>query len=311
LDGSKFTLVRDGGAYVSAAAADRIIASSDGNAALLYIYLLRHGTLEENAAARALGRTVREVQGAAERLCAMGLISQQAANRKLPSDEIPQYTNEDIVSRSQEDAAFRAVVDEAQGVLGKKLSGADLKTLFGIYDYLGLPAEVILLLINYCVTRVRAKYGPGRVPTMRTIEKEAYSWSNQEIITLDRAEEYLDKMRQRGEKLTDVRARLGIHDRVFTPSERQYVESWLEMGFSPEAIAIAYDRTVTRKGKIIWAYMDSIIRSWQEKGLHTPEEIAAGDSAQKPASRRPSASAETEKKDVAYLKKLMDEMNVE
>ena len=42
-------------------------------------------------------------------------------------------------------------------------------------------------------------------------------------------------------------------------------------------IALAYDRTVTRTGKLAWAYMNSILRSWAEKELFTAEAVEKGD----------------------------------
>ena len=47
------------------------------------------------------------------------------------------------------------------------------------------------------------------------------------------------------------------------------------LGFSAGARELAYDRTVLKTGRLQWKYMDSIVRSWHGKGLHTPEEIAA------------------------------------
>ena len=37
---------------------------------------------------------------------------------------------------------------EAEKALGRVLSDNDLRVLFGIYDHMGLPADVILLLLN-------------------------------------------------------------------------------------------------------------------------------------------------------------------
>ena len=50
-----------------------------------------------------------------------------------------------------------------------------------------LPADVIFMLIGYCIDVFTEKYGPGRLPSMRSIEKEAYSWANKEIITIEQA----------------------------------------------------------------------------------------------------------------------------
>jgi hypothetical protein len=43
------------------------------------------------------------------------------------------------------------------------------------------------------------------------------------------------------------------------------------------SVSNAYDRTVTNTGRLKWAYMDTILRSWHEKKLHTPAEIDAAE----------------------------------
>ena len=63
--------------------------------------------------------------------------------------------------------------------LGKRLKTADLQILAGLYDDLGLPADVIYLLVCHCVARSEERYGPGRRPTLRQIEKEGYHWARQ------------------------------------------------------------------------------------------------------------------------------------
>ena len=102
----------------------------------------------------------------------MGLLDGEApvptpAEKPLPpADELPNYTAADIVSRG--DRVFTDLVQEAQRVLGHALSTPDLKKLFGIYDYLKLPAEVIMELLHYCaavcprcaISRRRPTSGP-------------------------------------------------------------------------------------------------------------------------------------------------------
>lgn len=309
----KYAVSKSEGAYISAAAADRLISAGDPGAALFYIYLLRRNEPDAATAAAELGKSVKEIESCGEKLEELGLLKRISPQNILPPpEEIPEYTAKDISDRAKSDSDFRLIVEETQRVMGKMLTGADLKILFGIYDYLGLPAEVILLLINYCVARSRESQGPGRTPSMRTIEKEAYSWANREITTIDRAEEYLGQLKARGETLSVLKRELGVYDREFTATERKYAENWLEMGFTPEALAIAYDRTIVRKGKRIWPYMDSIIRSWHERGLHTPEEIEAGDgiSSQQKKASQPETERGGKTEDVEYLERLFDEMGI-
>ena len=77
---------------------------------------------------------------------------------------------------------------------------------------------------------------------------------------------------------------LGLDSRRLTADEERYLSTWISMGFPDESINLAYERTCNQTGAFKWAYMNSILKSWHEKQLHTPQEIAEGDTA--PAKRR-------------------------
>lgn len=181
--------------------AEALIAAHDGDVALLYIYLCCRGGEDLERAARELCRTMGEISAAWEKLQRMGLLPGERAfqdrpvpaPKPAPAEELPEYETEDLVRRSREDAGFSAIVTEAQKVLGHVISSSDLKRLFGIYDYLALPPEVILMLLNHCVS-----ISQGRRPSMRFIEKEAYVWANREIMSLEQAEEYIRSSRAPG-----------------------------------------------------------------------------------------------------------------
>ena len=277
---------------ISSSIADKLISAHDGDVALLYIYMVRRGGHDLDAAARDLCRTMSEISAAAEKLQRMGLMPDGAAPAKAaakeeklpPPDEIPQYRSEDIVRRCKENGEFAVVVAEAQTALTHTLSSVEMKTLFGIYDYLALPPEVIMMLINYCVARCREQSTPDhpRRPSMRNIEKEAYNWVHQEILTLDQAEEYIRRQRERRDALGRAKAAVGVHGRELTPTETKYLSAWLDMGFDEDALAIGYDRTITNTGALKWSYMNKIMQSWHEKGLHSAEEIESGDPRRRP-----------------------------
>lgn len=274
---------------IPAAAADKLIAAHDGDIALLYIWMCRCGAFNAERAARELCMTLSEVNSAHEKLCRMELFEQKspAPMKKipLPAEELPQYTAEDIIKRSDSDPGFKAVLDEAQRKLGRVLSTSDIKTLFGIYDFLALPPDVIFMLLTYCIDTFAAKYGSGRLPSMRSIEKEAYSWANKEILTLEQAEEYIKNAAERRSKLGEVKVSLGIGGRQLTPTETKYINAWLDMGFDCDALSIAYDRTVTNTGSLKWSYMNKIVTSWHEKGLHSVADIEQNDT--RPAAVKP------------------------
>ena len=261
---------------ISASAADRLIAAHDGDVALLYLYIRRSGSADTEGAARALCRTLGEMEAALEKLGRMGLLGDKPAAKPagqsvpLPADEMPQYSAADIVARG--DKVFTDIVWEAQRVMGHALSTPDLKKLFGIYDYLRLPPDVIMLLLHYCVS-----VSNGRLPSMRFIEREAFVWADNEIRTGEQAEAYIESQRQRRERSGETARLLGLAGRELSATEKRYIASWLDLGYTPELIAIAYDRTVTNTGALKWGYMNKIIQSWHEKGLFTAEDVETKD----------------------------------
>ena len=293
------------------AARDKLIAAHDGDTALLWLWLCRSGVYNGDRAAEELCRTLGEMDRAYEKLCRMGLYPITPDRKEAlssPAEELPQYTVNDVLRRSSEDGSFKAVLQEAERVLGRSLSSPDMKILFGIYDYLALPTEVIFVLLNYCTELYRQKYGPGRLPSMRSIEKEAYSWANNEILTLEQAEEFIEESRSRRSRAEEIKAALGIRGRELTPTERKYVFSWLDMGFSVDALSVAYDRTVTNTGSLKWNYMNKIVSSWHQKGIHTVQEIEEKDRRTPTPAKNTEPNAPASQAELARLRSIYEKV---
>ena len=270
---------------ISNAVLDKLIAAHDGDVALLWLYRQRYGALDEERAAQALCRTLQEIRAAEEKLRRMELLPDGGvpALRQPPEpdapDELPQYTAGEISRRSAGNSALSAVYAEAAQVMGRALSSNDLRVLFGIYDHLSLPPEVILELLHFCGELCLWKYGESRRPSARFLEREAYAWANREILTLEQAEDYIRMRRERHSDLGRIREALHLSE--FSPTQEKEVNGWLEQGFGEEAIAIAADRTVTNTGSLKWSYLRKILQSWHQKGLHSPTEIAEKDPARR------------------------------
>lgn len=292
--------------------ADALLAARDGTAALLYLHILRWGgELDMARAARELGLSRQSLRSGVQTLCGLGILS--GGEQALPpAQELPEYEAGDVVRRSAEDPEFKQLLTEAQNALGRVLSSADIKKLFGIYDQLALPAELILLLVNYCKEEHLARYGAEKHLGMAVIEKEAYTWFNREIVTYEQAEQWLAELARRKSVMGQLQRELGIQDRLLTSTERKYIGGWLDLGFGVEALALAADRTITNTGGLRWKYMDSIVQSWHKKGLHTVEEIEKGD--HKPGRKgkydavATPAPTRDDAKTIAHLDRLRDMM---
>ena len=294
----------DEGVTLSGGAVKRLLERGDGDAALLYLALLRRqGAVPPRSLASELRWDRDRIEAAEAVLRQLGLVS-AAEPPPEPAEEKPDYQRADVAERLERSDEFRALTDQVERKLGKRLTTPDVAVLLGLTDYLGLPADVVYLLVCHCMERVQRRSGPGRRPGMKQIEKEGYAWARLGIDTQAAAAEYLRQYAQRQQLLPQYMRALGLGDRLPVPSEEKYLLSWQEMGFSPEAVAIACDKTILKCHELKWAYCNGILRRWHEAGLHTEEEIRAGD---RPAAKRSPAPSAQE--DVAWMKKYIDQRN--
>lgn len=279
--------------------ADRLIGRGDGDAALLYLCLLR---ADRGVTAQELQRRLKwsqlRLHAAEMALQELGLIDRPPAQKPPePAQERPVYTADDLTDLLTGDAGFRMLVPQTEEKLGKRLKTADLQILAGLYDDLGLPADVIYLLVCHCVTRSEERYGPGRRPTLRQIEKEGYHWAQRGLFDQESASQYLRDWNVRRSAMSRYMQVLGLGDRRPVESEERYIADWMDKGFPPETVALAYDKTVFYKKELNWRYLNGILRRWHENGWHTEEEVRQSDS-RKPSRRE-------EKKDDSRMEKYM------
>ena len=296
-------------------AADRLLKLDSGDAALLYLHLLRRGGLE------GLKWPEDRVQSALERLRGQGLApAELPAPAPPPSQEAPppEYSTEDIAQAlADQVSTFPALVGEVERRLGKRLSAADLRSLYTLYDHLAIPAEVILMLVGWCIEEIERKYGPGRKPFLSQIRKEGFAWARRGVDTMERAEEYIAKLARLRGREAEVLRLLDIPARPLVEREKTYIAAWDEMGFDNEALRMAYERTVLKKQSMDWSYMNGILRRWHEKGLHTAAAVQAGDRTARPVQARqgqapsPAAQEQRAREDMERMRRLMEQMKQE
>ena len=257
----------------------RLLAIGSGDAAILYLYI--HCGNDPADAGRTLGMPEGRLNCAAATLRQMGLWP-EVHKSMIPAGERPNYTENDVFSAMDTDNSFRMLYGEVQRLLGKTLNTEELKILLGFTRYLGMTADVISVLVNYCIDRNRQR-GSNRMPSLRSIEKEAYAWADRGIETLEDASAYIHTQNVHNERMDHIKHLLQIRGRHLTPAEERYAEQWSNMGFDDAAITLAYERTCINTGGLKWPYMNSILKNWHEAGLHNGEVIASGD--RKPVQR--------------------------
>jgi len=285
----KFSLPGPETVSIARQSIEKLMRAGDSDAALLYLYILKtDGMGTSSEASVALGKSPGWIAAAMAVLSRLGLVQldnkvdddqedfQPDERYDEPEPEPRRYSIEDMKRELASGSVFALIVEETQRSLGKILSPDELLRLLGIYDSLSMPPEVILQLITHCIAESRMS-GGGRPPSMRYIEKAAYTWEREGILTLDKAEEYIKILNARRSVRGEIKNVLQIKGREFSATELRYVEGWIEMGFDASTIGIAYDRTLVKTGKMVWGYMDTILKSWHTKGIHTAKDALEKD----------------------------------
>lgn len=317
-------LPEDESVVLSGPVVRRLIREGNGDAALAYIAVLQNkGAMDEEKLSDLLNWPPQRVGRAMEALSRQGLAARPAGSpaspppreaekpQTPPRETRPEYTRADL-ARAMEGREFAALTGAVEEKLGKKLTTPDLGLLLGLYDDLGLPADVIFLLVGFCVERSAAQYGPGRRPTMRQIEREGYTWARLGLMTQEAASAHIRRQAEARRQLPRMMRLLGLGDRKPAPSEEKYLTAWIDMGFQPEAVELAYDKTVLKCKELKWPYMNRILTSWHQKGLHTLEEIRRGDRPGGPAAPG-SRGKEPEgvREDLARMEKYLEKLRRE
>lgn len=278
----------------------KLLGAASPDAALLYLYLQ-----SGNDAAQA-GQQLQ--LGKARLSCALATLRQlelwQQQRPNFVAGERPVYTEQDVLRTMDTDPSFRCLYGEIQRRLGRVLSTEELKIVLGFVNYLGLPADVICVLVSFCQDRARQR-GGIRNPSLRTIEKEAYFWAEQGIDTLEAAAAYIHRQNMKNSRMGALQQLLQIRGRALTPGEEKYAAQWLEMGFEDALIALAYDRTCLNTGGLNWAYMHKILLRWKEAGYRTVEDVKNGD--RKPGTAAKAGSRALDSDEQAAIARLLQE----
>lgn len=182
----------------------------------------------------------------------------------------PAYSQQEIEGVAAANKQISGMFYQAETILHKVLTQSETEMLFSFNDWLGLPVEVILMLLSYA-----AKKGKT---TKRYLETVAIDWSEKGIDTFEAAEAYISELEAADEAEHKVRSILGIYDRGLTTTERKYIRIWVnEMRIPTELISLAYDKTVANTGKLSWSYMDKLLQSWVANGYATEADVKAAE----------------------------------
>jgi len=189
-------------------------------------------------------------------------------SQKEPEKGVPggfaQYSLEDVELHLKDKEVQRlfAVVHH---VTGKPLTDSERQMYLGFYDDLGLPVDVISVLLEYCIEKNKKHNN-----YLRTV---AMDWSQRGISTFEEAEGYINLFNN---EYREILRYLGISGRDPIDKEMEFMHRWLkeEMWAMP-VIKLACEKTIMNKGSASFAYTDGIFRKWKKDGISTVEQAEA------------------------------------
>lgn len=199
----------------------------------------------------------------------------------------PQPLTPERVSQLKQNEDIVQLLYIAEQYLGKTLSATEMQKILFFYDGLGLSADLIEYLIEYCVSRNHK--------SIRYIETVATAWAQEGITSVEEAKK--SSSRYNKEYFSILKA-LGITNRNPVETEITLMDTWLKTyGFSIEIIQEACNRTVLQTGQASFQYADKILEGWKKKEVRNLEDIRSLDDQHKKrsqSSRKTAATRQTQ-----------------
>lgn len=184
---------------------------------------------------------------------------------KVAANDIMHYSADQIATRIDNDNKIKFLYTKTEELLAKPLTTDDASAILSLVDWVGLPAEVVAMLIQYCTENGKS---------LRKIVSTGIEWAEKEINTYEKADLHINNERAKKETVNKISRLLGVNNRAITEGEQKLFMVWSEeYKFNTDIIKLAYENTVKSTGKYSYQYMDKILNSWYLKQYKTLAEI--------------------------------------
>lgn len=186
----------------------------------------------------------------------------------------------EIIANNEPIAQMLPVIE---GILGKQLNHTEISMFVTVISWYGLSPDCLAMLVSYCKSIGKA--------TVSYIEATARGWADDEILTLEKAEEKIAKLTKSRSAWNTIRTAFDIPERKPTATEEACSLRWLyEWGYGTDVIKIAYEKCINAKGKLNFSYINGILKSWYERGLINASQVIAAMEEQKNSAAKPDDS---------------------
>ncbi len=171
-----------------------------------------------------------------------------------------------LTQRMNEDESIAFLMRSADEIFGRMTSNSDKETLLMIHEYDGLPVDVLIMLLQYALSVGKCN--------MRYIEKMAITWSDEDITTLQAAENKIKQLNLGRDAAKHIQRLFGLSDRSPSEKEKTLADLWINQWQLPdELIREAYEICINNNGKYVPQYIGTTLESWYSAGVTNVSQI--------------------------------------
>lgn len=194
----------------------------------------------------------------------------------IPSSTVPSkpsYSAADIAAFS-EDPESSELLGITEAYLQRTLSPSDIRSLMYIRRELAFDTDMIVKLIEYCLTKFKKDV------RFNFIEQTACNWYEQGINGCKKADK---KIAGYDKTVYDIMKALGKSGTP-TAKELEYINKWTTTyGFSTQLVLEACQRTVMATDSHRFEYADGIFSNWLKGNVQTLDDVQRLDAEHKRA----------------------------
>ena len=285
---------------------DSYMIHANGEYVKVYLYILRclndaafSSSLSINDFADVLDCTEKDILRALRYWEKTGLLSLEFSEHTLLSIQVndsaeasdfpkaapkPKDISPSRLSKLSDNTEVKQLLYIAQKYIGKTLNETEANTILYFYDNLGLSADLIEYLLEYCASNDKKSF--------RYIEKTGIAWHEAGISTPSQAKEYISNFSR---TYFSVLKAFGISGRKPAPAEKDLIDKWTNRyGFKLDIILEACNRTINTIHQPSFQYADSILERWNKKNVHSLSDLKSIDSVHEKRKEKMSETTKTQ-----------------
>lgn len=172
--------------------------------------------------------------------------------------------------RELDNSSVKGMLQDIEKLIGRPLSPKEMTSYLGWQKDYNFSPELILLLIQYCVSKGKNDY--------RYIEKIAMAWHDSNIKDIEGAQSFIKRHEDKWIKIRKILTYLGIKNADIMKPQEEILEKWLSVyKFPIDVIYKACDICFERLNRADFKYIDGILNSWFKDNIKSLEDIEKKD----------------------------------